>query len=159
MSGRSIFRRFAPLALIVAGLTCAVSVPAADQPSRGEQAVKYRKSLYQALAWNFGPMAAMAQGKAPYNAAEFATRADRVAALAPMLTEAYPPESKGVQNSKLKGSAWTNRADFDAKLKDLIDRSANLAAVAKTGDFEKSKAALFDTGGTCKGCHDKYKSE
>lgn len=54
---------------------------------------------------------------------------------------------------------WDNRADFDAKLRDLIDRSAALATAAKTGDFAKSKAAFFETGNACKGCHDKYRSE
>ena len=46
-------------------------------------------------------------------------RAERVAMIAPMLKEAYPPESKGVANSKLKPAMWENRADFDAKLQDL----------------------------------------
>jgi cytochrome c556 len=111
------------------------------------------------IVWNFGPMSAMAQGKMPYDAAEFATRAGRVAVLAPMLNEAYPAESQGVANSKLKPEMWSNRADFDAKLKDLVDRSATLAAVARGGDFEKSKAAFFDTANACKACHEKYKAD
>lgn len=127
------------------------------EESKGEAAVEYRKSVYEVLAWNFGPMGAMAQGKVPYNAAEFSRRAERVALVAPFLTEAFPVESKGVKHTDLKPEAWSNRADFDAKLKDLIDRSATLAAVAKGGDFEKSKAAFFDTANTCKACHDKYK--
>ena len=40
------------------------SVHAQGQPTRGEQLLKYRKAVYQAIAWNFGPMGAMAQGKA-----------------------------------------------------------------------------------------------
>jgi len=127
------------------------------QQSRGEAAVEYRQSLYEVLAWNFGPMGAMAQGKTPYNAAEFSRRAERVAMIAPLLTEAFPAESQSVKDTHLKPEAWTNRADFDAKLKDLIDRSAALAAVAKGGDFEKSKAAFFETANACKSCHDKYK--
>jgi cytochrome c556 len=31
--------------------------------------------------------------------------------------------------------------------------------VAKTGDFEKSKAAFLQTAQTCKACHDKYKND
>ena len=153
MSLICIVRRVTPALLAI--LFCSPAAQA--QQTKGEAAVDYRQSVYTVLAWNFGPMGAMAQGKVPYNAAEFAKRADRVALLAPFLTEAFPAESQGVTRSKLKAEAWANRADFDAKLRDLIDRSANLAAVAKGGDFEKSKAAFFDTANACKACHEKFR--
>jgi len=148
------------LAAVLAS-TCvfAGAVHAQGAPSKGEQALKYRKALYQVMAWNFGPMGAMAQGKVPYDAAEFARRAERVAAIAPMLSEAFPPETKGLPQSELKPEMWVNRADFDAKMKDLVERSATLATEAKSGDFARSKAAWFDTANTCKACHDKYKND
>jgi cytochrome c556 len=157
----SVSRRIRLAAPVLLAATVALGSLAHAQgaPSKGEQALKYRKSVYQVIVWNFGPMSAMAQGKMPYDAAEFATRAGRVAVLAPMLNEAYPAESQGVANSKLKPEMWSNRADFDAKLKDLVDRSATLAAVARGGDFEKSKAAFFDTANACKACHEKYKAD
>ena len=65
--------------------------------------------------------------------------------------------SKVVTTTEAKPNIWTERADFDAKMKDLVERSATLAAVAKTGDFAKSKAAFFDTANTCKACHDVHK--
>jgi cytochrome c556 len=111
------------------------------------------------MAFNFGPMGAMAQGKVPYDAAEFTRRAERVAMIAPLLGEAFPAETKGLANSDLKNEMWANRADFDAKLKDLVDRSATLATVSRAGDFARSKAAFFDTANTCKACHDKYKAD
>jgi cytochrome c556 len=151
--------RLAALSLIASAVFAATASAQTAPPSKGEQALTYRKALYQVIVWNFGPMGAMAQGKVPYNAAEFARRADRVAAVTPLLQEAYPPESEGVKNSKLKPEMWSNRADFDSKLKDLIDRSATLAAVAKGGDADKSKAAFFDTANACKACHEKYRAE
>lgn len=139
-------------------LACSLGAGTAlAEESKGEAAVEYRQSVLEVLAWNFAPMGAMAQGKAPYDAAEFARRAERVALVAPFLTEAFPPESRDVKKTRLKPAAWSNRADFDAKLKDLIDRSATLAAVAKGGDFKKSKAAFFDTANACKACHEKYR--
>ncbi len=153
MSLIRVVRLVAPV--VLGSLVLAASAHA--QQSKGEAAVEYRKSVYEVMAWNFGPMGAMAQGKVPYNAAEFAKRAERVAFIAPLLAEAFPPESQGVKRTDLKPEAWSNRADFDAKLKDLIDRTAALAATAKAGDFEKSKAAFFDAANTCKACHDKYK--
>jgi cytochrome c556 len=149
--------RTSALVLLVA--TCAVAGTAHAQAAKPEQVLKYRKALYSVIGWNFGPMSAMAQGKAPYDAAEFARRAERVAAVAPMLGEAFPAESKGVANSELKPEMWANRADFDAKMKDMVERSATLARVAKAGDFEQSKAAFLQTAQTCKACHDKYKND
>lgn len=142
-----------------AALALAALPATAQAPSKGEQALKYRKSVYQVIAWNFGPMSAMAQGKVPYDPAEFARRAERVAALTPMLAEAYPPESRGVANSALKPEMWQNRADFEAKLKALVERSADLAAAARPGDFERAKAAFFETADACKACHDRYKKD
>jgi cytochrome c556 len=157
MTDVRLVRNLAPA--LVAVIAVAGAAHAEGQPSKGEQAVKYRQSLYQVMAWNFGPMGAMSQGKLPYDAKAFALRADRVAAVAPMLAEAFPPESQGVAHSELKPAMWSNRADFDAKLKDLVDRSAELSAAAKTGDFEKSKAAWFATANACKACHEKYKAD
>jgi cytochrome c556 len=137
----------------------ATAVHAQGQPSKGEQALKYRKAVYQAIAWNFGPMSQMAQGKVPYDSKEFELRAGRVAALAPMLSESYSADSRGVTGSKAKPELWTERADFDAKMKDLVERSAALATVAKAGDAAKSKQAFLDTAATCKACHDKYKAD
>jgi cytochrome c556 len=57
-------RSFA-VALLTTSCLFAGAVRADDPPSKGEQALKYRKSLYQVMAWNFGPMGAMAQGKVP----------------------------------------------------------------------------------------------
>jgi cytochrome c556 len=149
------------LAIALLSTTCLVAGAAqsAGAPSKGEQALKFRQSAYQVMAWNFGPMGAMAQGKVPFDAAEFAKRAERVAQIAPMLSEGFPAETKDLPHSELKPAMWANRADFDAKMKDLVDRTATLATVAKGGDFAKSKAAFFDTANACKACHEKYKND
>ena len=152
--------RIAAAATIVAACAALTSAAAhAAPPTKGEQVLKYRKSIYQVMAYNFGPLAAMSQGKMPYDAKEFSMRADRVAMIAPLLTEAYPPETRDVGGSKLKPEMWNNRADFDAKLKALVDKTAALSTAAKAGDFDESKAAFFEAGGACKSCHDKYRED
>jgi cytochrome c556 len=147
------------LPLVLAVSTLSGTALAQGQPTQAEKTLKYRKALYQVIVYNVGPMSAMAQDKMPFNGADFATRANRVAELAPMLVEAYSPDTKGVANSNMKAEAWQNRADFDAKMKDFADTSAALAQVAKGGDPAKSKAAFFDMANTCKACHDKYKAD
>jgi cytochrome c556 len=152
-------RPFVAVAVAASSLLVGSLALAQAAPSKAEQALKYRKAVYQVIAWNFGPMGAMAQGKVPYDPREFALRAERVAAVVPMLAEAYPAETRGVANSRLKAEMWDNRADFDAKMQTLIDRSVALAAAATTSDFAQSKAAFMETGNACKACHDKYRSD
>jgi cytochrome c556 len=147
------------LVLFAAAATLAGAVRADGPPSQAEQTLLYRKSLYQVIAWNVRPMGAMAQDKMPFDASAFTLRASRVAELTPMLPEAYSPVTQGVANSKLKPEMWTNRADFDAKLKTLVDRSAALAQVARGGDPAKTKAAFFSMADACKACHEKYKAD
>lgn len=142
------------LAVLTAG-----AADAQDQPTKAEQAVKYRKAVYQTIVWNWGPMSAMAQGKIPYDAAEFQLRAVRVAALAPMVVESFTADTQGVAGSKAKPGIWSNRADFDSKMKDLLDRTSALAKTAQAGDAAKSRAAFLDAAGACKACHDKYKAD
>ena len=147
------------LVLFAAAVTLAGVTRADAPPSKAEQTLTYRKSLYQVIAWNVRPMGAMAQDKMPFDAADFALRAGRVAELTPMLAEAYAPETQGVANSKLKPEMWSNRADFDAKLKTLVDRSAALAQVAKGADPAKTRVAFFSMADACKACHERYKAD
>jgi cytochrome c556 len=148
-----------PCAALLAIASLAVAGFAQAQAPKPENVLKYRQSVYTAIAWNFGPMGAMAQGRAPFDARAFQMRAERVAALAPMVAESFTPETRGLANSKLKPAMWDNRADFDAKLKEFVEASSALAAAARTGDEAKSKEAFFATANTCKACHDRYKAD
>lgn len=144
-------------AVLLAGLLSPAVAQSPESP--GAQAIKYRKSIYQVILWNLGPLSAMAQEKAPYDAKEFATRADRVNAMSYMLEEAYPPESQSGAETRAKPTIWQNRADFEAKLDALQRKSAELAQVSEAGDFGKSRAAFFEMANSCKNCHDEYRAE
>jgi cytochrome c556 len=124
-----------------------------------EQAIKYRQSVYKVLLWNFGPMAAVAQGKAPYNAQEFTRRAERVALLAPMLIEGYPPGSDTGATTRAKPEIWQNMAEFRELMSTMEGKASDLAAAARTGDEAKAKAAFGQLGAACKACHDKYRGD
>jgi cytochrome c556 len=143
----------------IAALTAGGSAGAQGQPNRAEQYLKYRKGVYQVIAWNIAPLSAMAQDKQPYDATVFAERAERVSLMTPMLAESYAPESRHVEGSKLKPEMWSNRADFDEKLRTLVARSETLAKTAGGGDPAASKAAFFDMAQACKACHDKYRAD
>jgi len=142
-------------ALVYVPETRAQGAPAAT----AEQAIKYRQSVYKVILWNFGPMAAVVQGKAPYEAKEFERRAARVAEMAPMLIEGYPAGSATGATTRAKAEIWQNMDDFKQLMTAMENKATALATAAKSGDQAKSVAAFKDLGGSCKACHDKYRSD
>ena len=144
-------------AVAATGVVAVQPCLAAGQPTKGEREVDYRQSLYTVIGGNFGPLGAMAEGKAPFDAAEAKKRAQRIAFLAPMLKEAFPKDSDGVAHTAAKPEIWTDPVEFDKALQTLIDRSAALSAAADSGDADKVKAAIKETGKACKDCHEKFR--
>lgn len=132
---------------------------AVAQDKRADAYVKYRQSMYVVLASNFAPLGAMVQGKMPFDAQEFAKRADRVAYMADMLPEGWTAESKGGQPSKAKPGIWDNRADFDKLLQDMQSKARALSKASQAGKIEEIRPAFGALAQACKSCHDKYKQD
>jgi cytochrome c556 len=134
--------------------------PPGPQKSPGERQVEYRQAVYTVLAGNFGPLGAMAGGKAPFDAAEVQLRAPRVAAMAGMIGDAFPESSKDVGGTKAKPEIWTEPAKFAAAVKEIQTKTAALATLVAS-DKTNSPAfqkAVADVGAACKGCHDDFRN-
>jgi cytochrome c556 len=136
----------------------AVAATAAAQ-MKPDDVIEYRRSAMTMVGWNFKPMGAMVKGKIPFDAREFAKRADRVALLTPQLLEGFAKASDKGAETDAKPEIWTHFDDFQSKLNDLINESKTLSEVAKSGDEGTMKEQFKKLGGTCKACHDKYKAE
>ena len=144
------------LTVTAAALLCAAVTAAAVKP---ETAIHYRQSVYTMIGWNFVPMVDMIKNKAPWDSAEFARRADRIAFLTPQLLEGFPEGSDKGAETEAKPEIWKNMDDFKSKMSDLVRETKNLSDVAKTGDEAKTRDQFKKTAGACKSCHDKYRSE
>lgn len=131
----------------------------AQTPSRAEQLIRYRQSIYNVLGTNFGVMAAVVQGKAPYDAQDFARRADRVAYMADMATEAFPPDSKTGAPTKAKPEIWSEKGEFDKLLTDMQSKARALSAAAKGGNLDAVKPAFMAAAQSCKACHDRFQAK
>ncbi len=123
-----------------------------------EDAIKYRQGVFRVIGWNFGSMAAMAKGKKPYDAEEFARNAEIVAFMSRLPLEGFTPGSE-TGDTKAKPEIWLEMDDFEAKLKKMQQEVAALAKVAKTGNFDNAKDQLGEAGQACKACHDKYRNK
>lgn len=166
MSHRLLLARTAIAGAVLSiGATIAVAVhaqtpPAGPSPAR--QAIEVRKATYTLIAANFRPIGAVLQGKAEYDSAEIQKRATRVAFLAGLLNEAYPDVSNvGEPDTKAKAEIWSNRAEFDKRLKDFQEHLATLVAVSAK---EKTAGDAFKTAAgaaaqDCKGCHDNFRAK
>jgi cytochrome c556 len=74
---------------------------------------------------------------------------------------AWFPKGTGPELGKTgaKPAIWQNAQDFAGKLRNFQIAAKTLSAAAASGDVNAIKARYADLGGTCKACHDKYRSE
>jgi len=149
-------KRFALAA--VAAVTLASSLSAFAQFQKPEDAIKYRKATFTVMATHFGRIAAMAQGKAPFDATAAAANAEIVAMMSKLPYTAFA-EGTGSGETRAKPEIWTEADKFKAAASKMQDEVAKLNVAAKTGNLDQIKAAVGDAGKTCKACHDNYRKE
>lgn len=149
-------KKLSSLILAAASLVCAL--PASAQFAKPEDAIKYRKNALFVMQQNFGRVAAMAAGKAPFDAkvaADSAAVADFVSKLP--WGGFGPGTDKG--ETKAKPEIWTDKAKFDGYANKMQTEMTKLAAAAKSGNLDTIKQAVNDTGATCKSCHDDFRAK
>ena len=119
----------------------------------------FRQSYFTLLAMNFGPMAAMVKGEMPWDEGRMLAFAEDFNAIARVdVARAFGPGSDQGK-TRAKPAIWTNKADFTEKQQALQDAAGDLLSAARSGDRKAIGGAIKNTGGACKGCHDKYKSK
>jgi len=146
------------LAAVLMFAVCAsvsVNTAFAQKP---EDAIKFRRGVMAVIGWNFGPMAAMAKGDRPYDAAAFARHAEIVAFMSKLPLEGFVPGSD-TGETKAKPEIWLDMDDFKAKLEKMQAEVAKVGEVEKAGELNTSKAQLGKDGKACKECHDKYRNK
>ncbi|MDB5978752.1 MAG: cytochrome c prime [Nevskia sp.] len=144
-------------------LTATFSLTAAAQQASAPsspalQAINVRKAIFTLIGSNFRPVGEVLQGRATYESVDLPKSANRVAFLAGLLNDAFPDNS-AVGDTKARPEIWSNRADFDKRVKDFQDHSAALVQVAageKSGS-DAFRAGAAAVGQDCKGCHENYK--
>ena len=162
----ALLRRYAAGACALALGASALSLSAADAPPApaagptAKQVIDVRRALFVLIGSNFRPVGETLQGKLPHDPAELQKRIARVAFLAPQLSEVFPDFS-ATGETKAKPEIWSNKADFDSRLKDFQTHVLALAQVVEkdAGNVDAFKAAAAAVGKDCKGCHDDYKAK
>ena len=136
----------------------AVSLPAAAQFQKPEDAIKYRKAAFTVMATHFGRVAAMANGRIPFDAKAAADNAE-IATIASKLPYAGFVEGTDKGETKAEPKIWTEMDKFKGAAAKMQEEMAKLNVAAKSGNIDTIKAAVGETGKSCKACHDVYRKE
>lgn len=143
---------------VLALAAACLSVPAAAQFAKPEDALKYRKAAFTVLGNHFGRLGAMANGKMPFDAKIAAADADVVAVASRLPWTAFGPGTdKG--ETRAKPEIWKEQAKFNEGAEKMQAEMVKLAAAAKTGNLDNLKAAFGPTAQTCKACHDNFRKD
>jgi len=142
-----------PFAVAVAALCAAV--PASAQFAKAEDAIKYRQSALFVMGQHFGRIGAMVNGKVPFDAKAAAEEAGVVEELARLPWAGF---GAGTEGGKAKPEIWKEQAKYKEYSDKLQAEAIKLVAAAKTGNLDNLKTAFGATAGTCKACHDAYRS-
>ena len=147
------------LVAAVAVAAAAVSLPAAAQFQKPEDAVKYRQSAMFVMANHFGRIGAMVQGKAPYDAATALANAEVVSTMSRLPFVGFVEGTASTEKGKAKANIWTDHAKFEAAAKKMQDEVAKLLAAARTNNLDNLKTAFGPVGQACKACHDDFRNQ
>lgn len=151
--------KFMRLALLSAGLGCAVSGTALAQDL--DAAVAARQAHMTLLAFNLGPLAQMAQGRIDYDAALAQTSADNLAALVaidPMRQFPAGSDNGAVADTDALPEIWADLDDFTARYVRLREAVGTLQGNAGV-DLASLQGGLRAVGGACGACHEAYRAD
>lgn len=144
--------------MVVAAIGLSTALPAAAQFAKPEDAIKYRKAVFTVMATHFGRVAAMANGKMPFDAKVAADSAEIATSMSKLPYVAFI-EGTDKGETKAKPEIWSEADKFKAAAAKMQDEMGKFNVVAKSGDIDAIKAAAGDTGKACKACHDTYRKE
>jgi cytochrome c556 len=142
----------------VAALVRALAAGSALAQAKPEVLVKQRQSAMTLMGKYFGPLAAMAQGKAPYNADVVKRNAGYLDNLSRMPWDGFDPSTKDVK-SRAKPEVFTDSAGVKEAVSRLENETHKLYEVAQKGDESAVKAQIGAVGKACAGCHDKFREK
>ena len=146
------------LAAVAALAGVGVAFPAAAQFAKPEDAIKYRKAAFTVMATHFGRVAAMANGRIPFDSKAAADNAE-IATIASKLPYAGFVEGTDKGETKAEPKIWTEMDKFKGAAAKMQEEMAKLNVAAKSGNLDSIKAAVGETGKRCKACHDTYRKE
>lgn len=148
--------------LVSLALTLAITslaLPASAQFAKSEDAIKYRQSALFVMQQNFSRVAAMAAGKAPFDAKVAADSAGVAEFMSKLPWAAFGEGTDKGRDNRAKAEIWSDKAKFNDYADKMQHEMTKLNAAAKTGNLDSIKSAVGAVGGSCKTCHDAFRKD
>jgi cytochrome c556 len=151
--------RIVPIAFASIALLAAASVTAKVSGAQAAQAMHERHEGMETIGKAFKTLHREFDSASP-SVPTIRASAAQTAALAKQSSRWFPAGT-GPERGKTgaKSEIWQNPQDFAAKLSAFQKAAQLFNAAAASGDMNAAKARYADLGGTCKACHDKYRTE
>ena len=145
--------------LVLAAAAVTLSAPAFAQFAKPEDAIKYRQSALTVMSTHFGRVAAMANGRIPFNAQAAADNAAIAETMSKLPWAAFGEGTDKGATTRAKPEIWSDNAKFKTASDNMQAEMTKFAAVAKGGNIDAIKAAAGAVGGSCKACHDNFRRD
>ena len=150
--------QFRKIVVCVAVLAAGSAV--AMDAKQAEKAYEVRHSLFNLVGWNTGPLAGMAKQEIPFDAEKAEKHASRIAALVPMIPDAFAADTRGFDlPTEAKDVIWEEKEEFLELAAAIREKSAALETAAAGGDFDRFRTAFVEMGQACKDCHDRFRED
>ena len=120
------------------------------------QLINTRKGAMALQGKYFGPILAMAQGRAAYDAKIVQRNAEYLAVLTQMPWDDFQPHSLGLQNTRAKEEIAKDQAKFKSQIDQLQSEVQKLHAAARAGDEAGVKSAAPAVAKICNNCHEDF---
>src|SRR5205807_177099 len=137
-------------ATVVACVGAAWAVEALAQ-QKPEVLVKQRQAAMTLQGKYFGPLAGMAQGRVPYNAAVVQRNAGFLGNLSRMPWDGFDASTKDVKSAALP-AVFTDTAKFKEAADRLETETSKLFEMSRSSDEASVKAQIGAVGKTCGAC-------
>lgn len=122
--------------------------------------IEARQAIFKLIGNQNGPIGGLSRPNAPApDLAMVARNASRIQMLADMIPEFFTanPTAPASVRTRALPAIWTGAADFKAKAEALSKAAGAVAAAAKSGNLDATKAAARDVNAACSACHEGYR--
>ena len=143
---------------VVVALGLGVAAGAVFAQAKPEQLVTQRQAVMTLQGKYFGPMAAMAQGKAPYNADVIKRNSAYLDNLSRMAWDGFDAGTKDTKSAALP-AIYEQTDKFKEAASRLENEAHKLYQVAQSGDEAAVKTQIGAVGKACGGCHNDFRQK
>jgi cytochrome c556 len=130
------------------------------QFAKPDDAAKYRQSALTVMARHFGVVGGMVAGRIPFDAKVAQENIDTAVFVSKLPWAGFGPSGEGATiKNTAKPEIWKDAAKFKEHSEKMQAELVKVQTAAKTGSLDAIKAAFGGAGGSCKTCHDAFRSQ